>query len=504
MMDTTRRGFFKGGLASLGFLALPGGLFAAPAGWKPGGRPNLVLGVVSDTHIRSAWDGKSRYWRFPLTYFKAALEYFRAANVDAVVHCGDFAHRGMAASMRFHAETWREVFGKSGGPVKLMVSGNHDIEGWTYGNFGGGIFPDPEERANYILGARTGEKWEDIWGEKYEPVWHKEVKGYHFVGHHWGADEAAYPEADMADFLARRAGEPWMAPGAKPFFLIRHVAPGPLLSKAIGKFPNAITLFGHAHGSASNWNMARLHRGNAVLEVPSCEPRGTGGLCGTQPSDKAKAEGAEAAGAPRVGYVVRVYDDMLVVERREFGEGGSLGPDWVLPLGDNLRHSFSPNERKRQVGKPQFGKNAKLKVSLDGIEKTAGHNPDGNPVNPVQKGAASACLSVRIPLADGNPDSRVYAYEVVVIGEAGSQKLFKCVFAAGVNMGIGHETNHGVTTLKIPVGELPPGNQLTIGVRPCSSLGTKGQAIATVFKAGVATSPVFGRRAVRNRQYARA
>ena len=70
----------------------------------------------------------------------------------------------MAASMRFHAEEWREVFGKSGGPVKLFVSGNHDIEGWWCMNFGTGIFPDKNVRAKYILGADTAAKWEDIWG----------------------------------------------------------------------------------------------------------------------------------------------------------------------------------------------------------------------------------------------------------------------------------------------------------------------------------------------------
>ena len=33
--------------------------------------------------------------------------------------------------------------------------------------------------------------------------------------------------------------------------------------------------------------------------------------------------------------------------------------------------------------------------------------------------------------ADGNPDSRVYAYEVVVVGDEGAPKLYKAVYAAG-------------------------------------------------------------------------
>ena len=112
------------------------------------------------------------------------------------------------------------------------------------------------------------------------------------------------------------------------------------------------------------------------------------------------------------------------------------------------------------------------------IAKTANDNPV-NPVNPVQENPASPKLCVRIPLADGNPDSRVYAYEVAVIGEAGSQKLFKAVYAAGCNMGIGHETNGGVTTLEIAKDELPPGQSLTFAVRSLTSLGTYGKPIAT-------------------------
>ena len=70
----------------------------------------------------------------------------------------------------------------------------------------------------------------------------------------------------------------------------------------------------------------------------------------------------------------------------------------------------------------------------------------------------------------------------VVIGEAGSQKLFKAVYAAGVNKGIGHEPNCGMTTLDIPKSELPPGKTLTFAVRPLTSLGTAGQPIETKFK----------------------
>ena len=89
---------------------------------------------------------------------------------------------------------------------------------------------------------------------------------------------------------------------------------------------------------------------------------------------------------------------------------------------------------------------------------------------------------MRIPLADGNPNSRVYAYEVEVTGDEGAPKLHKAIYAAGVNMGIGHEPNCGVTTLEIAKDELPPGKTLTFAVRPLTSLGSFGKPIATTFK----------------------
>ena len=119
---------------------------------------------------------------------------------------------------------------------------------------------------------------------------------------------------------------------------------------------------------------------------------------------------------------------------------------------------------------------------INKIEKAANDNPV-NPVNPVQEDSATLRLCVKIPLADGNPDSRVYAYEVVVVGDEEAPKLHKAVYAAGCNMGIGHEPNGGVTTLEIPKSELPPGKTLTFAVRPLTSLGTSGKPIATEFRA---------------------
>ena len=158
---------------------------------------------------------------------------------------------------------------------------------------------------------------------------------------------------------------------------------------------------------------------------------------------------------------------MLVIARREFGEGGSLGPDWIMPLGAYEPHPFAKDELKKKIGEPQFKEGAKLKVDA----ASAALVPD-KPPEPVAK--------VEIPLADGNPESRVYAYDVVVAGAEGVPKLFKSVYAAGCNMGIGHEP--GATMLNIPLKQLPKGGSLTFAARPISSLGTVGRPISTTWR----------------------
>ena len=472
-MEISRLEFARGLLAAMGLAPFGGGrLFAAPPGWTPPKNANVTFGVISDTHLRTMHGSSGRPGRnWPNKYFAAALRYFREQNVDAVVHCGDFAHRGQVEEMRFHADVWNKVFPRNLAPdghevVKLFVTGNHDTDGAGYGDFVAQNYPDPEVRAKHVLRTDMAANWERIWGEKYEPVWHRVVKGYHFFGRNYrvGREQLESCLAANADALSECKEK------RRPFFYMQHSRPlwdvrKSLLRLSRGASPFAF--FGHNHWSASSWNIISLYKGCLpCIEVPSCEPRGCGGLVGDTWITKAKIERTDTTGKGRQGYVVRVYDDMLVISRREFGEGGSLGADWVMPLEKRNPHPLSRGELVKVIGSPQFRDGAKLVV---------------NPVKNDPDNSASPRLRVKIPLADGNPDSRVYAYEVVVVGDEVSQKLLKAVYASGANVGIGHEPNKGVTTLEIDKAELPPGKTLTVAARPITSLGTTGRPIAAKF-----------------------
>jgi DNA-binding LacI/PurR family transcriptional regulator len=141
-------------------------------------------------------------------------------------------------------------------------------------------------------------------------------------------------------------------------------------------------------------------------------------------------------------------------------------------------HPFSREKLKKVIGRPQFREGAKLEIEL---EKGVGVGEMNSSTLPLELKTPTS-LRVKIPLADGNPKSRAYAYEVVVSGEESGRNLITSVYDAGCNMGIGREP--GVTSLVIPQSELPPGNRLTVTVYPISSLGTRGMAITAEFARG--------------------
>ena len=473
-MMMNRREFAKGGLAALGFLALDGlPVFAAPAGFKPKKKPNLAFGILSDTHLRVEWDGKSLYRTMTLDYVRNAFKLFKERNVDAFLHLGDAAHRAADRELEFHRELFEEVFGKSGGPVKLLVPGNH--EWFDCRDMHQKIWSDWQDHSLVCDFPRL---WGRAWGVQFEEMWHKEVNGYHFFGRDWNVDEIKF-----ADFILSNA-ESCGLKGKKPFFVLSHRRHHFGFCHALREYPNAIAFFGHWHQSNADYKTIYYDSFGGFfpsIEVGACRFDGGNALdVGHESVLKEKFAASGETGEQkeqdwhtnkvpsRQAMVVNIYDDFVVFERHEVGQGGKLGPDWVLPLkwrekkdanGEPFKHPFSHDMLARRIGSPEFPPKAKLEI-----------------------GKMADALNLTIPLADGNPKSRVFAYDVVAIGDDPAKKFFKSAYFEGVNLGIGHEPDGGITKVELPMAELPAGKKLTIAVRPISSLGTKGKAIATKFQ----------------------
>ena len=312
-----------------------------------------------------------------------------------------------------------------------------------------------------------------------------QVRKVRFGGRRDGDDEAGVSEgvaggvgvpgaAGAADFRRSgglEAGECSLK-GEKPFFILSHARNHFACNHALRAFPNAIAFFGHWHQSNADWKSIYYDSFGGFfpnIEIGACRAEDGGNdLEHDEEEAKALRPKAETGGErthnqgfpSRQAMIVNVYDDMVVFERHEVGEGGRLGPDWVMPLGAFAPHPFSRAELAKVIGAPGFPPKAKLE-----IQKVSGN------------------LRIKIPMADGNAQSRVYAYNVVVVGDDPKARYFKSVYFSGVNSAVGHEPDKGVTTVDIPGAELPAGKKLTIAVRPVSSLGTKGKAIGTTWKA---------------------
>ena len=87
--------------------------------------------MLSDVHIHDDDTGTSAV--------ETAFNLFREKGVDGVVICGDLADAGLVSELEALAKCWFGVFpndtGIDGRKVKrLFIYGNHDHEGWKYGN----------------------------------------------------------------------------------------------------------------------------------------------------------------------------------------------------------------------------------------------------------------------------------------------------------------------------------------------------------------------------------
>ena len=77
------------------------------------------------------------------------------------------------------------------GVVPLFCTGNHDFEGWWYGDMTTEMHAlgYSEDENLEKLGMKAC--WEEIWGEPWAPVRCRAVKGYSFVSAEFRSETAA-------------------------------------------------------------------------------------------------------------------------------------------------------------------------------------------------------------------------------------------------------------------------------------------------------------------------
>ncbi len=404
MAALTRKEFLLGASA---FVALrPWRMFGALA--PISSRPNIRLGVISDIHVR-AGTGK-----FGTEHLTKALTWFRDRGVDGVVIAGDMADDGLVSQLRHVADAWNAVFPAGCGVEKLFVYGNHDIEGLSYNS---SLKPPPED----IIAKDRAAAWEKVFGEPYEPIWKKTVKGYTFIGAHWVSWKGV---PGIERYMHDHAGE---LRGDRPFFYIQHPHPadtchGPwawghdegFATRALVAFPNAVAISGHSHhplvdercvwqGAFTSIGASSLRYVEPVFGRENSGPSALADIKQMPPIDMF---------SEKQGMLISVYDDRMVLERRDFANDGKLAEDWVVPVPARGDSPLRFDVRAAAAKPPQFPEGAKVSVAgpLDGKDR---------------KGRPTRQLVVTFPSAMiGEGRTRAYDYEVAAgVDECGVRRV---------------------------------------------------------------------------------
>lgn len=496
MLAISRREFSKGAAGLFGWGLFSGGLCGCRQLCGEAG-PRLRLGVISDIHIclvrrkgRDVYNGEDM--------FRAALEWFRDQGVDGVAISGDLSDQGLVEELAAVGRTWRAVFPGDRAPdgrrvEKLFVYGNHDWEGFRYSGaakkmFGGDL-------AAHTIRSDLAAAWEKAFGEEYSPVWHKEIKGYTFIGAHWTADVCrAYDEVGVP-----QAPEWFRANGSsinpsKPFFYLQHPPPkntchGPSLwghddgriAPVLARYPNAIALTGHSHASLSSDKAIWQGEFTAIdAGSLSCTGLSFGDLdpyTRENDSNEGRLSWTNAnkvmrqmpTGDGHQGMLATVFDSRIEFVRRDFGSGGRLGDDWVVPLPAEKPMPFAFEPRAAASAAPEFPAGAALEARM-----TTGRNRGGGNV----KSSKRRVLAVTIPAANRPGAGRVFDFAVEISGSGGGTDR-KFVFASGFHRAPDTREANGSTVFQVDAGLLEARGEWLVKVVPRNCFGMAGSAICT-------------------------
>ena len=438
-MNLSRRLFLSGIAAGAGRLA------AAPAASIAGRTPKLKFGIVSDTHVHENGIG--------VEHLDRVLEFFRDSDVDAVLNAGDITEIGSFKELRLVMDSWGKAFPEGKGRdgrdvVPFFVFGNHDYKDASY--MRGKPLSESEKREAVLF--NRNDAWKMITGSPFPgEVFSRKIKGYTFIGAHWKHED------EIPEWFSAHAAD--LDP-ARPVFYVQHPHPrgtclGPNEPGRAGpgrdtlmRHPNIFCMAGHSHISNSDdmaiWlggfaSMASSAGIGAGIRRNSSYENGRVGksMDGTPPPVRHMQIASN--GKAYQASVVTVYDDEIIVSRRDVAHGESLG-DWVIPF-PFMHDAAHPYPFAERAAAPEFPDGAKLKITL-AEGKTRGPNSvkemQVKAVAPsaVGNGPHARAIDYKFEVADAATGavaiSRKTLQEGYPLAEARTLRSFsaRCVFAA--------------------------------------------------------------------------
>ena len=461
--------------------------------------PNIRIGILSDVHVCDP--GRSA------DVYRKALEYFRDQEVDGVIVSGDLAIWGNVRELEHGAKIWFDVFPDDKLPdgrhvERLFCTGNHDDDGWAYpGAIARWKHRTMEEAKSDSFYFHREEMWKRIYHEDWAPIFLKDVKGYKFVLRNWvsilgresvqhriaaGCEDAPSP---IAPWFAAHGGE---LPDDRPFFYVQHDHPAGTCSSpfvdgqdrgestaVLKGYPNCIAFSGHSHTSIIDERTIWQGEFTSVGCSSTCgfaftfAGRENGFSCKDMDSDWKQEMPKVANQHCRQGMLMEVYDDRIVLHRRDFEYDREAAPDWVIPLGAGAAKPYRQEPRIAASRPPVFPEDAKVELRKikDGQNRAKEKHPQ---------------IEVRFPPIGGLDGRGDRAVEFEVVAETRIDGLvrtcaMKRVYSPNVLLPAVDEKDP--VTCLFAASDIPGGRDLEVRytVVPLNEWGKRGKPISTVF-----------------------
>lgn len=415
------------------------------------GSPALRFGVISDIHLRTA-SGK------PIAMLERAFRYFRSRRVDAVVIAGDLSDWGVRSGLEYLKSAWDNVF-RGADAVPLFCTGNHDYDGWWYDDMAVEMYANGHSEREALVKLGLAEQWQEVFGEPFANVRCRTVKGYDFVSCEYGAKDGKELKCwfDANGGRLRRG---------RPFFFFQHVPIRGTTADSFGwsdngvtkpildAYPNCIAFTGHQHMPFTDER--QIWQGEfTVLGTPSLSHAGFPKGHENGRSDR-NGKATETMQAIPVrpdlrggeGFVVNVWADKIVVERRDLEEGGEEGaPEWLIPL--NADRPFASGVRESREPVPEFPDGARLDVETRNTENRRGH--------------WAIVMNCEFPSAVVPSGHRVFDYEIRAVLADGTVALTKRFLSPAYAKMAKYEPRR--QRFWFDVAELPKGRDYVVEVR---------------------------------------
>ena len=444
--EMSRRGFLGGSAAFFVAGCRTADLFGAP---------EIQFGVLSDIHITTPES---------VAMMEKAFAWFKKRGADAVVIPGDLTDWGLCSSFDYLKASWDKFF-KGEATVPLFCTGNHDYDGWWYGDMTMEMHANGYSEDEALSKKGLAEYWEKTFGEKFAPVRVRTVKGYDFVSAEWGA--ADQMPAWMAANGARFGG-------AKPFFFFQHVpiagttgdakrdnSKDPVYA-ALKGYANAVAFTGHTHTTFNDersiWQgafTALAVPSLSYLGLPNAE-NGRGNRAGksgqtmqTEPYRRDLRGGQ--------GFYVSVYADRMVVERIDVEEDCEAGADaWIVPLGTGEK-PFCHAARAAASEAPAFPAGARVLTETRNTENRIGK--------------WTIVMDCSFESAVPKRGARVHHYEIAAVPKDGSAPLVKKFISPAFGKMAKYEPAR--QRFWFDVAELPQDKDYVIEVRAVNCFGKR-------------------------------